>query len=158
MKMKNNLELVKNNSELEIIKNRSKKRFIYGIIALVIFLSEVYIALFVSDDFIRPYFGDVLVTALICCFIRVFFPLDGNYSVKRKSVWVLPVAVFIFSICVEICQYFNYVDLLGLGHIQFFRIVMGTGFAFEDIWCYASGCASFFIIELMLRVEKRNIS
>ena len=53
-----------------------KTRIIYGIIALVIFLSEVYIALFVKDSFIRPYFGDVLVTALICCFIRVFFPLN----------------------------------------------------------------------------------
>ena len=138
------------------MKNGVKKRLIYGIIALVIFLAEVYIALFVSDDFIRPYFGDVLVTALICCFIRVFFPLDEKYSIKRKAVWGLPVAVFIFSICVEIGQYFNYVDLLGLGHIQFFRVVMGTGFAFEDIWCYAAGCISFFLIEWALRSRNKT--
>jgi hypothetical protein len=137
------------------MNEKTKKRLIYGIIALVIFLSEVYIALYVSDDFIRPYFGDVLVTTLICCFIRIFVPIDENYSIKRKSVWILPIAVFIFSVFIEICQYFHYVDLLGLGHIQFFRIVMGTGFAFEDIWCYAAGCVSFFGIELLFR-QKSN--
>ena len=137
-----------------MMKSKTKKRLVYGIIALVIFLSEVYIALFVSDDFIRPYFGDVLVTALICCFIRTFFPVDQNYSVKRKAVWLMPVGVFIFSVCVEIAQYFHYVDLLGLGHIQFFRTVMGTGFAFEDIWCYAAGCLAFFLIEAGTRKLK----
>ena len=134
---------------------RNRKRIIYGIIALLIFLSEVYIALFVSDNFIRPYFGDVLVTALICCFIRTFFPLE-NYSVKSKSVWGMPLAVFVFSVCVEIGQYFHYVDLLGLGHIQFFRVVMGTGFAFEDILCYLAGCVSFFLIEILFRKRKSN--
>ncbi len=132
-----------------------KTRIIYGIIALVIFLSEVYIALFVRDNFIRPYFGDVLVTALICCFIRVFFPLEA-YSLKRKGVWIMPLGVFAFSVCVEIAQYFNYVDLLGLGHIEFFRIVMGTGFAVEDIWCYAVGCAFFLLAEVFLRLKKKN--
>ena len=132
-----------------------KTRIIYGIIALVIFLSEVYIALFVKDNFIRPYFGDVLVTALICCFIRVFFPLNPYY-LKRKSVWIMPLGVFVFSVCVEFAQYFNYVDVLGLGHIEFFRIVMGTGFAVEDIWCYAVGCALFFLGEILLRSKNNN--
>ncbi len=134
---------------------RNRKRIIYGIIALLIFLSEVYIALFVSDNFIRPYFGDVLVTALICCFIRTLFPLK-NYSVKSKSVWIMPLSVFFFSICVEIGQYFHYVDLLGLGHIQFFRVVMGTGFAFEDILCYLAGCIAFFLLEIAIRTWKFN--
>ena len=133
-----------------------KKRLIYGIIAFLLLLSEVYIALFVSDNFIRPYFGDVLVTALICSFIRIFFPLDVNYSMKRKSVWIMPIAVFIFSVCIEIAQYFHYVDLLGLGHIEFFRIVMGTGFAWEDILCYACGCFSFLLIEVFFRRKKKE--
>ncbi|MBE6648286.1 MAG: DUF2809 domain-containing protein [Ruminococcaceae bacterium] len=134
----------------------TRKRLVYGIIALVIFLSEVYIALFVSDNFIRPYFGDVLVTALICCFIRIFLPVSENYSVKRKSVYLLPVFVFIFSVCVEIGQYFHYVDLMGLGHIQFFRVVMGMGFAFEDILCYLAGCIAFFLIECAIRTRKNK--
>ena len=136
------------------MKNKvNKTRIVYGIITALIFLSEVYIALYVSDDFIRPYFGDVLVTALICCFIRIIFPLD-EYLVKEKSVWLLPIGVFGFSILVEIAQYFNYVDLLGLGHIQFFRVIMGTGFALEDIWCYAAGCIAFFLIEFVLRQKE----
>ncbi len=136
----------------EIVKKRI--RLIYGILTLIIFLAEVYIALFVRDDFIRPYFGDVLVTALLCCFVRTCFPIDENYSIKRKSVWILPVAVFVFSVFIEFCQYFHYVDRLGLGHIEFFRIVMGTGFAVEDIWCYAAGCIAFFAFEYFVRRKK----
>ena len=133
-----------------------KKRLIYGISALVLFLIEVYIALFVRDNFIRPYFGDVLVTALLCCMVRTVFPIADNYTAKRKSVWLLPVAVFVFSVFIEFCQYFHYVDRLGLGHIQFFRIVMGTGFAVEDIWCYGAGCLAFFGIEWAIRRKKEN--
>ncbi len=137
-------------------KSINKNRIIYLALTSVIFLSEVYIALFVRDDFIRPYFGDVLVTPLICCFIRIFFPLSDNYSAKRKAVWILPVVVCVFSVCVETGQYFHYVDLLGLGHIQFFRIVMGTGFAIEDIWCYAAGCIIFFLVEMLLRSSGKS--
>ncbi len=133
---------------------KKRLRLIYGLLTLIIFLAEVYIALFVRDDFIRPYFGDVLVTALLCCFARTLFPIDQNYSIKTKCVWLLPVAVFIFSVFIEFCQYFNYVDRLGLGHIEFFRIVMGTGFAVEDIWCYGAGCVSFFALEFFIRRKK----
>lgn len=50
------------------------RRIIYAICFLLLFLTEVYIALYVHDDFIRPYIGDMLVTMLICCFCRMFIP------------------------------------------------------------------------------------
>ncbi len=127
-----------------------KLRICFILSSVIIFLVEVYIALFVSDSFIRPYFGDVLVTFLLCCIVRSIYPVLESYSLKNKSVWLLPLGVFIFSVFIEICQLFHYVDLLGLGHIKFFRIVMGTGFAFEDIWCYLAGCVTFVIFEYVL--------
>ena len=135
---------------------KKRLRIVYAGITLTIFICEVYIALFVRDDFIRPYFGDVLVTVLLCCFARAFFPLADNYSIKTKAVWAVPVSIFLFSVFIEFCQYFNYVERLGLGNIEFFRIVMGTGFALKDIWCYASGCIAFFVIEYFVR-RKRKI-
>ena len=83
-----------------------------------------------------------MVTALICCFVRIFFP---------SRIRLLPVWVFLFAAAVEIAQYFDFVSLLGLGEIAFFRILMGTAFSFIDIVCYAAGCILFFIFEKAVR-------
>lgn len=115
-------------------------RMIYGLLFCVIFIIEVLIALFVRDRFIRPYGGDVLVVVLICCFVRIFFP---------TGVRLLPLWVFLFALAVEIGQYFDYVSLLGLGDIRFFRVLLGTSFSWVDLICYGVGCVLFFIGERM---------
>lgn len=121
---------------------KNKMRIIYAISFFALFMLEVLIALFVHDEFIRPYGGDILVTILICCFVRIFLP---------KGVRGLPIYVMIFATAVEVGQYFNYVELLGLGNIQFFRTWMGTSFSFYDLLCYAAGCVIFYIAEKMIR-------
>ena len=45
-------------------KDVFKRRIVYALIALGLLAVEVLIALFVHDNFIRPYVGDVLVTVL----------------------------------------------------------------------------------------------
>ena len=115
-----------------------KQRITYAIGFLSIFLTEVYIAVYVHDNFIRPYIGDVLVTALICCFCRIFFP---------KGVKLLPLYVTIFSFLVETGQYFNLVTLLGLQKSTIARIVIGTSFSHIDLICYAAGCLLFWTVE-----------
>lgn len=117
-------------------------RSIYGILFVLLLAVEVFIALFVRDDFIRPYGGDVLVTILLCCLLRIFFPGKPR---------LLPLWVFLFAAAVEIGQYFHYVDLLGLGEIAFFRILMGTSFSVLDLICYAAGCVLFFIGEIVFK-------
>ncbi len=118
-----------------------KLRIVYIISFFTVLLAEILIALYVHDRFIRPYFGDVLITVLICCFVRMFLPT------KLRG---LPIYVFLFATAVEIGQYFNYVELLGLGDIQFFRTWMGTSFSFYDIVCYGAGCVIFFGMEQLL--------
>lgn len=115
-----------------------KPRIKYLLAFIAIFILEVFIALFVRDRFIRPYGGDILVTVLICCFVRIFFP---------TGVRLLPVWVFLFAAAVEIGQYFDFVSLLGLGSIPFFRILLGSTFSFADILCYGAGCLLFSIAE-----------
>ena len=107
-----------------------------------IFFTELLIALFVRDDFIRPYGGDVLVTVLICCFLRIFFPC---------GVRLLPVWVFLFAAAVEVGQFFDFVSLMGLGDTAFFRILLGSTFSWADLVCYAVGCALFRGIENAVR-------
>lgn len=120
-------------------------RYIYAIAFLVILALEVLIALFVRDRFIRPYGGDILVTVLICCFGRIFFP---------RKVRLLPLWVFIFAAAVELGQYFDFVSLMGLGDIAFFRILLGSTFSFADLVFYAVGCLIFALCEMTIK-EKR---
>ena len=124
-----------------------KRRNIYAIAFILLLIIEVLIALFVRDAFIRPYGGDILVAVLICCFVRIFFP---------EKTKLLPLWVFLFAAAVEVGQYFDYVTLLGLGNIEFFRILLGTSFSAADILCYGIGCLIFFGAEkLCLGINKK---
>ena len=125
--------------------NNTRIRIYNGIGFVCLLIIEVLIALYVRDAFIRPYGGDILVTILLCCFVRIFFPC---------KIKLLPLWIFLFSVAVEIGQYLNMVDLIGLGHIPFFRILMGTSFSFLDILCYGAGCAVFWIAEYLFKKVK----
>ncbi|HEX8561558.1 MAG TPA: DUF2809 domain-containing protein [Flavobacterium sp.] len=102
----------------------------YFIATLVLFLTEVAIALFVNDSFFRPYFGDVLVVILIYCFIRSFF----RTNVRRTALGVL-----LFAFVIEGLQYYRFIELIGLEKIKLARVVIGTSFAWHDIVAYIAG-------------------
>ena len=125
----------------------------YALIFAGIFFIELLIALFVRDNFIRPYGGDILVTVLICCFLRIFFSDDVRLERRTASdgVRLLPLWVFLFAAAVEVGQYFDFVSLMGLGNITFFRILLGSTFSWADLVCYAVGCALFWGTEAALR-------
>jgi len=120
------------------MKTTSKIRMIYLISFLLLVATEVFIALFVHDGFVRPYLGDVIVIAVIYCFVRIIIP----HRIK-----LLPLYIFFFATTVEVGQYFDYVTLLSLSNIKFFRILLGTSFSFADIICYAMGGAICFAAE-----------
>ena len=118
-----------------------KRRIIYAVLFLSVLLAEILIALFVKDAFVRPYVGDMLVTVLICSFLRIFFPTGVN---------LLPVYVFLFAAAVELGQYLDMVKLLGLENNTFFSVLLGRTFSFPDIICYAVGCVLFFGMEFFI--------
>lgn len=122
-----------------------KTRTVYALLFFILLITEICIALFVHDNFIRPYIGDVLVTVLICCFLRVFIP---------KGVKVLPVFVFIFASLVETAQYFDIVRLLDLESNTFISTVIGRTFSFTDIICYGIGCTAFYLAEKIINKKK----
>jgi hypothetical protein len=110
----------------------------YALAFAAILVIEILIALFVRDSFIRPYGGDILVTVLLCCFVRMIF---------MEKIPLLPLWVFLFAVTVEVLQYFDIVSLLGLGDIKFFVVLIGNSFSVIDILCYAIGCALFHLHE-----------
>ena len=48
----------------------------YFFAALLLFLVELVIALYVKDNFVRPYLGDLLVVILIYCCLKSFWKAD----------------------------------------------------------------------------------
>jgi hypothetical protein len=67
----------------------SKQLFVfkplYFIVAVILFGIEVLIALYIKDNFIRPYVGDVLVVILLYCLIKSFI----NTTVLTTAIGVL---------------------------------------------------------------------
>ena len=128
------------------IKKVNKKRLIYLFLFLALFAIEVYIALYVRDKFIRPYFGDVLITLLLGCFIRIF---------ETEKIKALPIYVFIFSVLVELAQFIDVVGILGLGDNRFLSVLVGRAFSFIDIMCYLAGCLLLYLLDFVLRKCKK---
>lgn len=120
--------------------NVRKKRLFYLIATVLLLMTEVLIALFVHDRFIRPYVGDVLVVIVIYTFLRIFFP-------ERPR--LLPLYVFLFAAGVELLQYFEVVKVLGLEENPFLRTLIGTTFDWKDIVCYGIGTVFTGVWELI---------
>lgn len=107
-------------------------------LAVLIFTVEVLIALFINDNFVRPYLGDVLVVILIYCFMRSFLNLP---------VFTLAMFVLAFSFTIELLQYINIVEKLGLQRSKIARTVIGTSFAWIDLLAYLAGIAIVLVVE-----------
>ena len=110
----------------------------YFLFALVLFVTEVLIALFVRDNFIRPYFGDYLVVILIYCAAKTFL---------RTSPLKVAIVVLLFAYTIETLQYFRVVDRLGLAGSAIARTVIGYGFEWWDILAYTLGIITVLIFE-----------
>ena len=115
----------------------------YFILTLILFSTEVLIALFINDTIIRPYVGDVLVVILLYCFVNSFL----NLPVTSAAILVL-----LFSYLIETLQYLNIVQHLGLQHSVLARTIIGTYFTWMDILAYTLG------ILLVLGIEKLRFS
>ena len=104
----------------------------YALLALLLFVVELTIAVFINDAFIRPFLGDVLVVMLLFYLCKTF--------VSGREL-ALIVAVLLFSFAVEIGQYFRLAELLGLMDCKVARIVIGSTFDAKDLLAYAIGAA-----------------
>ena len=125
----------------------NKKRLVYFIVFTLLFAAEVLIALFVHDNFIRPFVGDVIVVILLCAFLRILIP---------EKIKLLPVFATAFAVLVEIMQYFDFVKLLGLENNIVLSTALGRTFDIKDIICYSIGGLIFFIAETLLRRRRRE--
>ena len=106
-------------------------RKLYSSIFFVLLLVEISIALWVRDDFIRPYLGDFLVVILIYSFLMSIFP---KLSISKALIIVL-----VFSFSVEFFQLINIVEILNFQPPKIIMIVLGSSFSLWDLLAYSLG-------------------
>ena len=110
----------------------------YFLIATLLFIVEVLIAVFVLDQFIRPYVGDFLVVILVYCFVKSFL---------NTPLLPTAIAVLVFSFAIEALQCLDIVNKIGLGHSSFAKTVIGTSFEWLDLIAYTLGIAFVMYVE-----------
>ena len=118
----------------------------YFLIFISIFIIEVIIALFIKDNFIRPYFGDYLVIFLVYYFLLSFMNADKNK---------IALGVLVFAFTVEIIQYFQVLSYFNLEKNRILRIVAGNTFSFEDLIIYT---LAFLTIIFFNRYNSKTLS
>ena len=104
----------------------------YFYLTILLFLIEVCIAVFIDDQFIRPFMGDVLVVILLYCFVKSFWKIRSN---------IAALSIFVFACAIEGFQYLSLIDKLGLRQYKLLAIILGTTFDWKDIFAYALGTA-----------------
>ena len=110
----------------------------YFLIALLLFITEVFIALYVRDRIIRPYGGDFLVIGFLYCLCRSFFRL----SVEKA---IVPVLLFAFAI--ESLQLFRISEAFNFQEHQWLQIVLGSQFEWLDMLVYCLGAVVMLLVE-----------
>ena len=113
-----------------------KKKFL--LLTIILLVIEVLIALFVRDPFVRPYVGDYLVVILLYCALRTIFITD---------VWKLALGVLLFSYFIEMLQYFQLINILGLENNVVVKTVIGYGFEWRDLLAYTLGVLTILAFE-----------
>ncbi len=110
------------------LDRRSRKTYIISF--LVLLLVEISIAIWIKDDFIRPYLGDFLVVILIYSFLM---------SISKISVLKALIAVLLFSYAVEFFQMINIVKVMQYQPPEVIMIALGSSFSTWDLLAYSLG-------------------
>lgn len=119
----------------------------YFFLAILIFLIEVVIAVYVQDAFLRPYGGDFLVVIFLYFLLKSFFDIPVKNAIF---------GVLLFAFVIEGLQFFNFIELLGLEDNKIASVVMGSHFEWLDMALYALGGLAVYLVELKRRGFSKN--
>jgi hypothetical protein len=121
----------------------------YFIILVSLFLLEFCIAVFVRDQFVRPFVGDVLVIWLVYAFVRTFY---------KGPPTLIAWAVFVFACLVELGQYFELASILHLQDSKIARIIIGSTFDWRDLLAYFIGTITLIVSEEWMKRRQKPSS
>lgn len=101
-------------------------------------ITEIAIAIFLSDGFIRYTFGDYIVVILIYCFIK---------SLINSKPKFVAIAVLLLAFVIEFLQLFNILEMVHLQNNHLANLILGSTFQIGDLIAYTLGVATILIVE-----------
>lgn len=111
----------------------------YALATLLLLAAEVFIALKVHDQFVRPWLGDALVVVLIYCGLQTIFLRPP----KQMSL-----ACLLFAYTIETLQAVDFAKYLGAEQHPWLSVLLGRTFSWSDYLAYTAGYA-------MIRLSRR---
>jgi hypothetical protein len=124
---------------MKFMKIQHKK---YLLISILLFIIEVFIAFFINDKIIRPFFGDYLVVIFLFYLFAAFF----KNSKLKIAFFVLFIAFFL-----EGLQYIQFLKLIDCEELIFLRILLGNTFEWMDLFVYTLGILTVILIHKLYK-------
>ncbi|WP_080056260.1 ribosomal maturation YjgA family protein [Spirosoma aerolatum] len=94
------------------------------------------------DSFIRNYAGDTLWALMVF--------LGFGFLFRRRSTTTIALVALLFSVCIELSQLYHAPWIDYLRSTRLGGLVLGFGFLWSDLLCYAIGIAAGAFTELAL--------
>lgn len=110
----------------------------YALITLLLFLTEVCIAVYLKTGFIRHTVGDFLVVILMYSFFKIFIE-DNNFKIA--------ISVLAFAFVIEFLQLTNYLKLFNLQDNYLAKLILGSSFHISDLVAYTLGIITVIALE-----------
>ena len=109
----------------------------YSTIFILLFVTEIAIAVFHFHQWIRYYLGDLLIIPLLYCFIRMV----TKFSIKATVILVMFIAF-----ASEISQYYKLNEHLNITN-KWLLLLIGNSFSIIDIYAYILGLIPIYLIK-----------
>jgi len=102
----------------------------YALASILLFAVELTIALYVHDQWVRPFLGDVLVVILLYC---------GLQTVFLRPPQQMALACLLIACTIETLQAFDFAAYLGANRYPWLSVVLGRTFSPSDYVAYLAG-------------------
>ena len=112
--------------------------FRYAAGAFLLLITEICIALYVKDQFIRPFIGDFLVVILLYALLKTFLPIKPHLAL-----W----GVLMFSFLIEMLQAIHFIEWMGINPHSLLGIALGNSFDWGDMLAYLCGGFCVWLIQ-----------
>lgn len=121
-------------------------RALYFTLVILIFITEVAIALGLGGPFVRGSVGDILVIGLVYYFLRGI----GRYATRPTLIQAL-----VIGYVVEGLQAIHLADLLGLQRGGVLYTVIGNTFTVSDLMMYTIGGILAYGIDIAVLIPRQ---
>jgi len=125
---------------------RRPKNIARGACYLLLFVFCTWLALATRHHanwfppFVAEYGGDTIWAGMFVFFLRIFFP--------RVTLWKLVIINYVLGALDEISQLYQAPWIIALRHTRLGGLMLGFGFLWSDLLCYALGTAMGWMIAI----------